>query len=73
MTADAGWFTGAMLRCTHLSMRLRQQGDVSSGMLTRVSGAGEFHPRALAEPDVSLSAHPAPVIPLPYGVRPADQ
>ena len=28
----------------------------------RVSGAGEFHPRALAEPDMSLSAHPAPII-----------
>jgi len=27
-----------------------------------VSGAEEFHPRALSEPDVSLSAHPAPII-----------
>src|SRR5579884_1004822 len=30
--------------------------------LLRVSGAGEFHPRALVEPDVSLSVHPAPII-----------
>src|SRR5687768_4130180 len=28
-----------------------------------LSGAGEFHPRALPEPDVNLSIHPAPVIP----------
>ena len=28
----------------------------------RVSGAAEFHRRALSEPDVSLSAHPAPSI-----------
>lgn len=27
-----------------------------------VSSAGEFHPHALAEPDVSLSAHPAPTV-----------
>ena len=27
-----------------------------------VSGAGEFHPRALPKPDVNLSAHPAPSI-----------
>ena len=26
-----------------------------------VSGAGEFHPRALSEPDVHVSAHPAPI------------
>ena len=30
--------------------------------IVEVSSAGESHPRALAEPDVSLSAHPAPVI-----------
>ncbi|MDA8378848.1 MAG: hypothetical protein M0Z50_17780 [Planctomycetia bacterium] len=30
--------------------------------ISGVSGAGEFHPRALAEPDMSLSAHPAPII-----------
>jgi hypothetical protein len=29
--------------------------------ITRVSGAGEFHPRALPEPDVNLSIHPAPI------------
>jgi hypothetical protein len=27
----------------------------------QVSGAGEFHPRALPEPYVSLSAHTAPI------------
>src|ERR1700736_5765946 len=27
-----------------------------------VSGAGEFHPRALAETDVRLSPHPAPIV-----------
>ena len=27
-----------------------------------VSGPKEFHLRALAEPDVNLSAHPAPII-----------
>jgi len=26
------------------------------------SGAGEFHPRALSEPDVILSHHPAPIV-----------
>jgi hypothetical protein len=28
-----------------------------------VSGPEELHPRPLAEPDVNLSAHPAPIIP----------
>src|SRR5271165_2771468 len=33
-----------------------------------VSGAGEFRPRALSEPDVILSHHPAPIVrPLLYG------
>jgi hypothetical protein len=27
-----------------------------------VSSPGESHPQALAEPDVNLSAHPAPII-----------
>jgi hypothetical protein len=27
----------------------------------RVSRPGEFHPEALAEPDVTLSRHPAPI------------
>ena len=26
------------------------------------SGAGEFHPHALSEPDVILSHHPAPIV-----------
>ena len=31
------------------------------------SGAGEFHPRALSEPDVILSHHPAPIVrPCPW-------
>jgi len=29
-----------------------------------VSSPREFHPRALAEPDLNLSAHPAPITPL---------
>jgi hypothetical protein len=32
-----------------------------------------LHPRALPEPDVSLSTHPAPVIPWPYGAIPSCQ
>jgi hypothetical protein len=28
----------------------------------KVSGPREFHPRALSEPDMNLSAHPAPII-----------
>ena len=28
----------------------------------QASGAGEFHPRALLEPDVILSHHPAPIV-----------
>ena len=32
------------------------------------SGAGQLQPRALSEPDVILSHHPAPIVrPLPYG------
>jgi len=39
-----------------LSGSLRLDIDVA------VSGPREFHPRALSEPDVNLSAHPAPII-----------
>jgi len=28
----------------------------------QVSGAGQLHPRALSEPDVILSHHPAPIV-----------
>jgi hypothetical protein len=28
----------------------------------KVSGPREFHPRALSEPDMNLSVHPAPII-----------
>ena len=32
----------------------------------QASGAGQLHPRALSEPDVILSLHPAPIVrPLP--------
>lgn len=37
-----------------------------------VSGRGESHPPALAEPDVNLSAHPAPII-QPHGTSPRRQ
>ena len=37
-----------------------------------VSGRGESHPPALAEPDVSLSTHPAPII-QPHGTSPSRQ
>ena len=30
--------------------------------LVEVSGVGEFHPHALAETDVRLSPHPAPIV-----------
>ena len=33
-----------------------------------MSGAGEFHPRALSEPDVHVSAHPAPISRIRYGI-----
>ena len=33
-----------------------------SGFSLKESSPGEFHPQALAEPDVNLSAHPAPII-----------
>jgi hypothetical protein len=42
--------------------------DLSLGLskrVVRLSGAGEFHPRALPEPDVNVSIHPAPIIPSP--------
>jgi hypothetical protein len=30
------------------------------------SSPGEFHPQALTDPDVNVSAHPALIIPLPF-------
>jgi hypothetical protein len=45
------------LNCPSLLPLLR-----SCGLVLRASGAAEFHHRALSEPDVSLSAHPAPGI-----------
>jgi hypothetical protein len=36
---------------------------LSKGSKTREeSQPGEFHPQLLAEPDVNLSAHPAPIV-----------
>src|SRR5712691_11223628 len=51
---------------------------MSSCQTSRVSGAAEFHRRALSEPDVSLSAHPAPSIrllleALEFAARPFPQ
>jgi len=37
-----------------------------------VSRPGEFHPQPLAEPDVNVSAHPAPII-QPLGMYPNFQ
>ena len=37
-----------------------------------VSGPGEFHPQSLAEPDMSLSTHPAPIV-QPSGMIPNRQ
>jgi len=33
-------------------------------MFSRVSSPGEFHPKALADPYVNVSAHTAPIIQL---------
>ena len=38
----------------------------------RLSRPGELHPLPLAEPDVNLSVHPAPII-QPFGIYPAFQ
>ena len=35
---------------------------LSSAFHNEASGAGEFHPHALSEPDVILSHHPAPIV-----------
>ena len=37
------------------------------------SGPGEFHPQALTDPDVSLSAHPAPTVQPPRDVASANE
>ena len=37
-----------------------------------VSGRGESHPPALAEPDLNLSAHPAPITQPPVSRLPAN-
>ncbi len=38
--------------CVNLGLPIERQ----------VSGAGESHPRALPEPDMNLSTHPAPIV-----------
>ncbi len=43
-----------------------------SGASLRVSRPGEFHPQPLAEPDMNVSAHPAPII-QPLGMYPNFQ
>ena len=37
-------------------------GEVIRGIDNASSSAGEFHPHALTEPDVNLSAHPALIV-----------
>jgi hypothetical protein len=45
-----------------------QIAELAIDLHEQVSGAGEFRPRALSEPDVILSHHPAPIVqPLLYG------
>jgi hypothetical protein len=44
----------------HVSSRLKRIQVFAEN--DKVSGPREFHPRALSEPDVNLSAHPAPII-----------
>ena len=45
------------LRC-----RALRGGESLANLALRVSSAGESHPHALSEPDVNLSAHPAPIM-----------
>src|SRR6185312_16660541 len=39
-----------------------QIAELAVDLHKQASGAGEFHPRALSEPDVTLSRHPAPIV-----------
>jgi formate hydrogenlyase transcriptional activator len=48
-------------RTRNENVALREEIDHSS-MFEEVSGGGESHPSALAEPDVSLATHPAPIV-----------
>src|ERR1700687_542201 len=48
----------SFLQVVQESLRLMLMLKADNG----VSGAGEFHPRALAETDVRLSPHPAPIV-----------
>ena len=36
--------------------------SVAIVLVPQLSGAREFHPRALREPDMNLSTHPAPIV-----------
>ena len=44
------------------SSTARQSQNCARDRDDQASGAGEFHPRALSEPDVTLSRHPAPIV-----------
>jgi 2-polyprenyl-6-methoxyphenol hydroxylase-like FAD-dependent oxidoreductase len=68
-----GSLVGTAIRLAHegLSVMVLERGprfgdDIGLGIdrrqLSRVSGVGEFHPHALAETDVRLSPHPAPIV-----------
>ena len=39
-----------------------QIAELAVDLHEQASGAGESHPRALSEPDVTLSRHPAPIV-----------
>jgi hypothetical protein len=46
------------------SVNRQERQELVSSLAPLVSSAGEFHLHALAEPDMSLSVHPAPIIPV---------
>src|SRR5208337_3605412 len=57
-----------LIRCRGQPTRLRVALSRCRLAQIEVSGAGEFRPRALSEPDVILSHHPAPIVrPLLHG------
>jgi hypothetical protein len=58
---------------THIPAAAQKIFSKNPPISKKLSGAGEFHPRALPEPDVNVSVHPAPIIPSPYGTIPICQ
>jgi hypothetical protein len=75
MTVHNGWSRATLFSLDREGFALRdfrsafqQWGDdrvireLFYGEAAEVSRAGESHPRALAEPDVRLSPHPAPIV-----------